>query len=197
MPLCRRAPAVIWCGVKTLAACCAVFGVLQSCGHAAEPHAPGRAHLDCRAPACRLALRGGIGASPAPVARTRSKRDAPHVQAAIKLARTTLDKHIANATGVANVGAEDCWSGGAGVPRRPWGAPGENAMGNDEALRRFRTGACVLVLGFPAELVFGIDIRSWTVADKFRGLKMVPAGVHLLTWDAGHGLTQVRLSVSV
>lgn len=86
---------------------------------------------------------------------------------------------------------EDFWVGGAGSMRRPWGKTGENLkMGNEEAVRRFREGACVLVLDFPAETDFGIDVRSWTVSSKFKGLKMVPAGIHLLYWDAGHGLTQ-------
>lgn len=86
---------------------------------------------------------------------------------------------------------EDFWMGHPGSVRRPWGQPGENTrMDNDEALRRFKTGACVLVLNFPVEMDFGIDLRSWTVGPKFKGLKMVPAGIHLLYWDAGHGMTQ-------
>jgi len=64
-------------------------------------------------------------------------------------------------------------------------------MGNEEAVRRVKSGACVLVLDFPAETDFGIDVRSWTVGPKFKGLKMVPPGIHLLYWDAGHGMTQV------
>ena len=84
--------------------------------------------------------------------------------------------------------AEDFWTGSV---RRPWGQAGENTkMGNDEAVRRFKSGACVLVLDFPVEMEFGIDVRSWTVGPKFKGLKMVPAGIHLLYWDAGHGMTQ-------
>jgi A1 cistron-splicing factor AAR2 len=64
---------------------------------------------------------------------------------------------------------------GNGGLRRPWGSTGENLrMGNDEAVRRFKAGACVLALDFPAETEFGVDVRSWTVGPKFKGLKMVP-----------------------
>jgi hypothetical protein len=87
---------------------------------------------------------------------------------------------------------DDFWMGGGsrGI-RRPSGKSGENLkMGNAEAVRRFKDGACVLMLDFPAETDFGIDVRSWMVGPKFKGLKMVPAGLHLLYWHAGHGMTQ-------
>jgi hypothetical protein len=77
-------------------------------------------------------------------------------------------------TGRERAGTEEFWMGDAGKLRRPWGATGENTrMGNAEALRRFKTGASVLALNYPVEHDFGIDIRSWTVASKFKGLKMV------------------------
>ena len=43
-------------------------------------------------------------------------------------------------------------------------------------------GASLLCLGAPSKLSFGIDMMKWTIADKFKGLKMVPPGIHYITY---------------
>jgi len=143
-------------------------------------------------------LAGKGGAHPAPSLRACIGRASGAAGAAGAAAQLRL-RGGANAAEVAGAGDHEKERGGASSAggtdesawtppahlRRPFGSPGENLrMGNDEAVRRFKAGACVLTLDFPAETEFGIDVRSWTVGPKFKGLKMVPAGIHLLHWDA-------------
>jgi len=42
---------------------------------------------------------------------------------------------------------------------------------------------------FPAEMEYGIDVRSWVVGPKFRGSKMITPGLHLVHYSGGHGST--------
>lgn len=53
-------------------------------------------------------------------------------------------------------------------------------MDQGEARRRFATGAFIICLDFPSgqPLQVGIDGSTWMVGPKFRGLKMIPAGLH-------------------
>ncbi|CAI5441229.1 unnamed protein product [Caenorhabditis angaria] len=41
-------------------------------------------------------------------------------------------------------------------------------------------GSFLLFLDFPEGSEFGIDYKSWKTGDKFRGLKMIPPGVHFV-----------------
>ncbi|XP_024997955.2 protein AAR2 homolog isoform X1 [Gallus gallus] len=52
------------------------------------------------------------------------------------------------------------------------------------AKRLFFEGAAVVVLGVPEGTEFGIDYNSWTVGPRFRGVKMVPPGVHFVHCSA-------------
>ncbi|XP_015736759.1 protein AAR2 homolog isoform X1 [Coturnix japonica] len=52
------------------------------------------------------------------------------------------------------------------------------------AKRLFFEGAAVIVLGVPEGTEFGIDYSSWTVGPRFRGVKMVPPGVHFVHCSA-------------
>ena len=38
----------------------------------------------------------------------------------------------------------------------------------------------MLCLDVPPGISFGIDYMTWTVGDRFRGVKMVPPGVHFI-----------------
>ncbi|XP_062498017.1 protein AAR2 homolog [Pezoporus occidentalis] len=55
----------------------------------------------------------------------------------------------------------------------------------DLARQLFLEGAAVVVLGVPAGTEFGIDYSTWSVGPRFRGVKMIPPGVHFLHCSAG------------
>lgn len=53
------------------------------------------------------------------------------------------------------------------------------------ARQLFLEGAAVVVLGVPEGTEFGIDYSSWAVGPRFRGVKMIPPGVHFVHCSAG------------
>ncbi|XP_064321124.1 protein AAR2 homolog isoform X2 [Phalacrocorax carbo] len=53
------------------------------------------------------------------------------------------------------------------------------------ARQLFFEGAAVVVLGVPEGTEFGIDYSTWAVGPRFRGVKMIPPGVHFLHCSAG------------
>ncbi|XP_074698838.1 protein AAR2 homolog isoform X2 [Strix aluco] len=53
------------------------------------------------------------------------------------------------------------------------------------ARQLFFEGAAVVVLGVPEGTEFGIDYSAWAVGPRFRGVKMIPPGVHFLHCSAG------------
>ena len=71
-------------------------------------------------------------------------------------------------------------------------------MSNDEALRRVEHGGTVLIMDVPPGTEFGIDCTLFEVGEKFRGVKMVPPGLHLvLLGAAGNDVTRVAEFVRV
>jgi len=48
----------------------------------------------------------------------------------------------------------------------------------------FVHGAKVVVDGVPPGTEVGIDFKSWRTGERFRGIKMIPSGVHLLYYAA-------------
>lgn len=44
----------------------------------------------------------------------------------------------------------------------------------------YENGAFLLFLGFPEGSEFGIDYKSWKTGERFKGLKMIPPGVHFV-----------------
>ena len=56
-------------------------------------------------------------------------------------------------------------------------------MEQDEARFRLMQGATLLVLDVPTNFVLGIDGVCWTVGPLFKGLKMVPPGLHLVSFQ--------------
>ena len=61
-------------------------------------------------------------------------------------------------------------------------------MTPSEALRRVKLGCSVLCLGVPPGTTFGVDAMLYTVAGAEQtGVKMLPAGLHLLVHSVGHG----------
>ena len=53
-------------------------------------------------------------------------------------------------------------------------------MDQDTAQVLFREGATFVLMGMPEGSEFGIDYNSWAVGPKFRGVKMIPPGVHFI-----------------
>lgn len=53
-------------------------------------------------------------------------------------------------------------------------------MDQELAKRLFVEGACLVILGVPLGTEIGIDLKSWETADKFRGIKMIPPGLHFV-----------------
>jgi A1 cistron-splicing factor AAR2 len=53
-------------------------------------------------------------------------------------------------------------------------------MDQDTAQVLFREGAIFVFLDVPVGTEFGIDYNSWNVGPQFRGVKMIPPGVHFV-----------------
>ena len=74
----------------------------------------------------------------------------------------------------------------------------DDEMSNDEALRRVQHGGTIIIMDVPPGTEFGIDCVLFTVGEKFRGVKMVPPGLHLvLLGAAGNDVTRVAEFVRV
>lgn len=41
-------------------------------------------------------------------------------------------------------------------------------------------GATLVLLDVPPDTDFGIDLKSWTVGHNFKGVKMIPPGIHFV-----------------
>ncbi|XP_063236961.1 protein AAR2 homolog [Bacillus rossius redtenbacheri] len=57
-------------------------------------------------------------------------------------------------------------------------------MDQDLARRLFAEGGFFVCLGVPAGTELGIDMKVWTTREDFRGVKMIPPGVHYVSWSA-------------
>lgn len=55
-------------------------------------------------------------------------------------------------------------------------------MDPEVARRLFAEGATLVLLGVPQGTEFGIDCKSWQVGPRFRGVKMIPPGLHFLNY---------------
>jgi len=64
--------------------------------------------------------------------------------------------------------------------------PSSQPVEMDQAMARrlVVSGASVVVLGVPEGTQFGLDMNSWTVGDKFMGIKMIPPGIHFVYYSA-------------
>ncbi|PJF19063.1 hypothetical protein PSACC_01121 [Paramicrosporidium saccamoebae] len=58
-------------------------------------------------------------------------------------------------------------------------------MDPQDATRRFEEGAFVLMMGVPLNFEVGIDGVSWTVGPLFKGIKMIPPGLHFVYYQCG------------
>lgn len=57
-------------------------------------------------------------------------------------------------------------------------------MDQDTAKVLFEDGAMLVLLNLPEGTEFGVDYTSWNVGPKFKGLKMIPPGVHFIYYSA-------------
>ncbi|XP_055709231.1 protein AAR2 homolog [Phlebotomus papatasi] len=53
-------------------------------------------------------------------------------------------------------------------------------MDQKTALHRFHHGAFLIIAGVPPKTEFGIDCSKFVIAEKFRGVKMIPPGPHFV-----------------
>uniref|UniRef100_A0A6B2EBW6 Protein AAR2 homolog n=1 Tax=Phlebotomus kandelakii TaxID=1109342 RepID=A0A6B2EBW6_9DIPT len=53
-------------------------------------------------------------------------------------------------------------------------------MDQKTALHRFQHGAFLIIAGVPPKTEFGIDCCKFVIAEKFRGVKMIPPGPHFV-----------------
>ncbi|KAK7068671.1 a1-alpha2 repression [Halocaridina rubra] len=57
-------------------------------------------------------------------------------------------------------------------------------MNPNLAQQLFEEFSTIVVLGMPPGTEFGIDMKSWNVGEKFRGVKMIPPGLHFIYYSA-------------
>lgn len=53
-------------------------------------------------------------------------------------------------------------------------------MNQDIANQLFEVGAFILFLDAPPNLEFGIDYNAWTIGPLFKGVKLIPPGLHFI-----------------
>ena len=53
-------------------------------------------------------------------------------------------------------------------------------MDQETARELFFRGATLLILDMPEGSEFGIDYNSWTTGPRFKGIKMIPPGIHFV-----------------
>ncbi|XP_057184296.1 protein AAR2 homolog [Triplophysa rosa] len=53
-------------------------------------------------------------------------------------------------------------------------------MDNEVARGFFEEGATLVLLGVPEGIELGLDYKTWTLGPRFRGVKMIPPGLHFL-----------------
>lgn len=57
-------------------------------------------------------------------------------------------------------------------------------MDQNTAKRLCDEGAFFVLLNVPEGTEFGIDMKSWNTGEKFRGIKMIPPGIHFVFYSA-------------
>ncbi|KAJ1809897.1 hypothetical protein LPJ75_004302 [Coemansia sp. RSA 2598] len=57
-------------------------------------------------------------------------------------------------------------------------------MDQELAKRLFETGAFLVILDAPRNLDFGIDLDTWEIGPLFKGLKMIPPGIHYIHYSS-------------
>ena len=55
-------------------------------------------------------------------------------------------------------------------------------MDPETAKHRFENDAILVFLDSPVGMEFGIDYQAWDTGERFRGVKMIPPGLHFVYW---------------
>lgn len=75
--------------------------------------------------------------------------------------------------------------------------PDVPSLDPEEALQLTQRGGTLVCLGLPAGREFGVDLRSYTVGDRFGGMKMIPTqGVHFLVFGTDMDRTGCFVSLA-
>ncbi|KAJ2226935.1 hypothetical protein IWW45_007242 [Coemansia sp. RSA 485] len=64
-------------------------------------------------------------------------------------------------------------------------------MDQELAKRLFENGAFLVILDAPRGLDFGIDLDTWEIGPLFKGLKMIPPGIHYVHYSSVNSDKQV------
>lgn len=54
----------------------------------------------------------------------------------------------------------------------------------EEARILFQDGAILILLDMPVGSEFGIDMKVWNTAERFKGIKMIPPGLHFIHYSS-------------
>ncbi|KAI7823111.1 A1 cistron-splicing factor [Kickxella alabastrina] len=57
-------------------------------------------------------------------------------------------------------------------------------MDQDTARALFAKGACLVIFDAPSGMEFGIDMDTWETGPLFKGIKMIPPGIHYVHYSA-------------
>lgn len=57
-------------------------------------------------------------------------------------------------------------------------------MSPERARKLFDNGGVLIVKDLPVGSIFGVDMKVYHVGVKFRGLKMIPPGIHFIHYSA-------------
>lgn len=57
-------------------------------------------------------------------------------------------------------------------------------MNKETVQKLYEEGAIFIILNVPEGTEFGIDMKSFNTGEKFRGIKMIPAGIHYLFFSS-------------
>ncbi|XP_055332955.1 protein AAR2 homolog [Paramacrobiotus metropolitanus] len=89
---------------------------------------------------------------------------------------------------------EDISSRKANSTAQSSGSINSTKMDPETARCLFEEGAFLIFLDVPEKTEFGIDVSSWNVGEKFKGVKMIPPGIHFVHYSAvsKHNVTAPR-----
>ena len=70
-------------------------------------------------------------------------------------------------------------------------------MDPETAKKLFESGANVILLNVPPGTEIGIDMQSWRTGPEFKGIKMIPSGLHFIYFRFVHVFTEKKLNIKL
>ncbi|KAK2720045.1 protein AAR2 homolog [Artemia franciscana] len=64
-------------------------------------------------------------------------------------------------------------------------------MDQETAKTLFKEGCVLFLMEYPIGSEIGIDLQSWNVGEKFRGIKMIPPGMHFIYYSVSNKTGQI------